>query len=388
MQSKPSHVRCRVARLAVLMTISALALNQHASAQGFGALSLLFSPSAVANGMGNGFVAASLEASAIYYNPAALSRLGRMALEGNTFKLLPLFSDDARYRHFAGAYQISSTRGLWLGAAYTRAGYGKQSITDQDGQLLGEFESYERVFALAAATKLGQRSRFGAGFKIVHVNFGPVFGAADEKKNFDASAFAVDLGFLYEGFLPKAHFSKQFFGRPWPWHTWTHKGLSPGFSLGIALMNVGAKLKFIDEAQGDPLPQSLRIGLAWNVFESDLLGLVGAGEFTKLLVKRDETGKADGALKALFTAWGDQSLRDEFSEAIFAGGVEVSFLQFAALRFGRNWDGQADFGYNTIGYSIGPPGFRFSFAKYTPFRSFFIDEWRVYTVSITLDKLP
>jgi hypothetical protein len=85
-----------------------------------------------------------------------------------------------------------------------------------------------------------------------------------------------------------------------------------------------------------------------------------------LLVKRDETGKADGALKALFTAWGDQSLRDEFSEAIFAGGVEVSFLQFAALRFGRNWDGQADFGYNTIGYSIGPPGFRFSFAKYTP----------------------
>jgi hypothetical protein len=80
-----------------------------------------------------------------------------------------------------------------------------------------------------------------------------------------------DLGFLYEGFLPKAHFSKQFFGRPWPWHNWIHKGLSPGFSLGIALMNVGAKLKFIDEAQGDPLPQSLRIGLAWNVFESDLL---------------------------------------------------------------------------------------------------------------------
>jgi hypothetical protein len=153
------------------------------------------------------------------------------------------------------------------------------------------------------------------------------------------------------------------------------------------LANVGSKLEFIEATQGDPLPQNLRIGLAWNIFESDLLGLVATGEFKKILIKTNRNGSADGALKAIFSSWGDESLRNELSEATYSGGIEVNLLQFAALRVGRNWNGAAEFGYNTFGYSIGPPGFRFAFAKYTPFPSLTIDEWRVYTASIVLDKL-
>ncbi len=389
MRTKSLQV-CRRFTLQVVLVVSlALAWDQVGWAQGpgfFGASSLLFSPSAVANGLGGGLVAASTEASAIYYNPAALSRLGRFALEMNTFKLLPRLDNDARYYHAAGVFKTSSESNLWLGAAYTRTGFGEQVITGEDSpEPLGTFEPNEKTVALAAATRIGQRGRLGVGFKFVRANYGPgVLGM----KDYSATAFAVDVGFLYDGFLQVAHISKQFLNKPLPWQKWANAGLLPGFSLGVALAHVGTRLDFPEARQGDPLPQNLRIGLAWNIIECDVVGLVATGEFTKILVKQNRTGPADGALKAIFTSWSDQSIRDEFSAAIYTGGLEASLLQLAAIRFGRYWDGDTQFGFNTFGYSIGPPGLRFSFARFVPFESLFIDEWHIYTVSAGVSKLP
>jgi hypothetical protein len=108
------------------MTGMVVMLCQSAGAQGritHALPFLLFSPSAAANGMGGGFVAAATEASAIYYNPAALTRAGRVAIEGNTFKWLL----DLPYHHVSGAAQLFD--GLWLGSAYTRLSLGEQIIT-------------------------------------------------------------------------------------------------------------------------------------------------------------------------------------------------------------------------------------------------------------------
>jgi hypothetical protein len=173
-----------------------------------------------------------------------------------------------------------------------------------------------------------------------------------------------------------------------PWQKWAYNKLSPGFSLGVALANVGSKLEFIDATQADPLPQNLRVGLVWNMIDTDVLGFAATGEFRKILIKTNRTGRTDGAIKAIFTAWSDQSLRDEFSEALYTGGVEVSFVQLAAIRLGRYWDGDESYGFNTFGYSIGPPAVRFSFARFTPFKSSLIDEWRIYTVSVELKQWP
>jgi hypothetical protein len=390
MCTKSLQVCRRFTTQVAFVAILALTWCQVGWAQGpgsYGASTLLYSPSAVANGLGGGLVAASTEASAIYYNPAALSRLGRVALEMNTFKLFPLLENDGgRYYHAAGAFRTSSESNLWLGAAYTRTGFGKQVITGEDSpEPLGTFEPYEAAFSLAAATKMGQRSRLGIGFKFVRVNYAPRLSGL---KDYSANAFAVDVGFLYDGFLQAAHISKQFLNQPLPWQNWANAGLPPGFSFGVALAHVGTKLDFPEAAQGDPLPQNLRVGLAWNLIESDVLGLVVAGEFTKILVKQNRRGQADGALKAIFSAWSDQSIRDEFSEAIYTGGLEASLLQVAAIRIGRYWSGIMNFGYNTFGYSIGPPGLRFSFARFAPFESLFIDEWHIYTVSVGMSKLP
>lgn len=387
MRSQLFHRRRGPVAKSVLILCVTLLLCKPGWAQSYGAQFLLLSPSAVANGLGAGLVAASTEASAIYYNPAALSRLGQIALEGNTFKLLPEFKNDVRYSHLAGAVRSGAKGNFWFGAAYTRVGLGEQIITGEESpEPIGKFEPYESAFALATAVKLGQHARIGTSFKFIHINFGPAL--PNSEKEIAASAFAVDLGFLYDGFLPLAHVSRPILNQPLPWQKWANNKLPPGFSLGVALANVGTRLKFIDATQTDPLPQNLRVGLAWNLIDTDVLGLVATGEFNKLLIKSNQTGSADGTFKALFTVWSDQSLRDEFSEAIYTGGVEASLLQLAAIRFGRHWDGSQTFGFNTFGYSIGPPAVRFSFARFSPFKSSFTDEWRTYSVSIGMSQLP
>jgi hypothetical protein len=279
---------------------------------------------------------------------------------------------------------------LWFGATYSRANLGEQIITGEDSPTpLGTFEPHESALALAVAVKLGQHARLGTGFKFVHVNFGSLPSIIGPSlKEASASAFAIDLGFLYDGFLPSAHVSRQILNRPLPWQKWAHNKLPPGFSFGAALANVGSQLKLRGATQGDPLPQNLRVGLVWNVIDTDVLGLVATGEFKKILIKYNRKGGADGAFKALFTTWTDQSLREELSQADYSGGLEVSLLQIAAVRVGRYWEGIPDYGYNTFGYSIGPPALRFSFARFDPFVSSLFDELHIYTLSAEINKLP
>jgi len=360
----------------------------------------MISPSAVANGMGGGFVAASTEVSAIHYNPAALTRLGQVAIEGNTFKVFPnIKNDDAHYYYIAGAIQINWLNQLWLGLAYTRLGLGTFTVADIDRpDPIAVADPRDWAISLAAAKKLGQHARFGIGFKYIRsidvlLETSPVFPYF-EFSSTPASTYAFDFGFLYEGFLPMVHFSHTSKHRPPPWEKWSSNRLPPGLSLGVALANIGPKIEYrsrytsISRQSSNPLPQNLRIGLLWNVYDSDDISLFATGQFTKILIKeQDRRGHFDPALKALFTAWSDQSTRDEFGEAIYEGGFEVSVMRLAAIRFGRHWDGENNFGYNTFGYSIGPPGLRFSFAKIVAGKYFSTGNWRIYTAAIVLDKL-
>jgi len=382
---------CSFAAQFVFITSVILTLYQPLCAQGLGRYALPFltiSPSAAANGMGGGFVAASTDASAIYYNPAALPRLGRLALEGNTLKWFPELSDDLRYSYVAGAFQISTSLGLWLGAAYTHIGLGEQVITGElDPTPLGTFKSYEQAFSLAAAKKFGQHLRFGVSFKYLRSVLAPAISNTSQNGDGRASSYAFDIGFLYDGFFQFASFSQKSKRWSWPWTNWVSDRLPPGFSLGVTFANLGPKVAYFGAAVEQPLPQNLRVGLLWNIYNSDDASLIATGQFTKILVKQQRRfGSADPFYKALFTAWSDESFNGGLNQAIYEGGFEMGILRLGAIRVGRRWDGENRLGYNTFGYSIGPPGFRFSYTKISPDDNIVMDT-RIYTASIVLDKL-
>ncbi len=344
------------------------------------------SPGAVVNGMGGGSVVAGADASAIYYNPAALTRCGRMALAGNTFKLFPQDDwENFRFSHLAAVVRTGWLRGLWLGAAYSRVGLGQYVVTGETTpDILGVIKPYEWSLAFAAAIKSGEHMRFGIGFKYLRREPFPNAVFPSQQGGDHISGYGFDLGFLYDGFLPRAHFAPASLRKSLPWSKWAHKNLPPGFSLGIALANLGPQVEFLDGGWKEPLPQNLRVGLAWNILESDVVCVAATGEFNKRLIKFNDEGEAEGALPAIFTAWSDQSIRDEFGEAIYRGGVEIKLLQLAALRYGRHWDGRNIYGYNTLGYAIGPSLLQFSVANFfiegRSFRTF-------YSITLVLNKL-
>jgi hypothetical protein len=403
-------------------------LPRPASTQGLLGNSVLqFSPSAVANGMGNGFVAASTEASSIHYNPAALTRLGRFAIEGNTFELF----QDARYHHVAGAFQAPFFNRLWLGAAYTHLGLSipiyELNVVRKPPRLVGKREDYEWAFLFAAAVKISHHASLGVAFK--HGRSGLDVGTESLRAD---PTYALDLGFLYEGFLPVAHISRREGRQPLPSKNRAAAGLAPGFSLGVTLTNISLNRIFNDadtdlltQIDADPtlppgnfspeidgaatddfLLKKLRIGLAWNFFESNKINLVATGELAKPLNEIAERCNAFNVLPGIFI--GD---RDE-NEPTFAAGLEVNLLRLAAIRIGRHWGdisphsshsnggfivipvygrncrSEYDIGYNAFGFSIGPPGLRFSYAKILYDDNILFPDRQIYTASIVLDKLP
>jgi hypothetical protein len=82
------------------------------------------------------------------------------------------------------------------------------------------------------------------------------------------------------------------------------KFINDRLGIGVNFSNIGPKVTYIDDAQADPLPSNLRLGLAYDVVKTEFNNLTLTVDFAKLIVKRREEGKSDPLYKAIFTVWG------------------------------------------------------------------------------------
>jgi hypothetical protein len=239
-------MRARAALLALLLVGQAPAWAATTGAGTTGAPILQVPLGSRALGMGGAFTPVASDVSALFYNPAGLSRLNAHELAGTFISGL----DGASIQHVAygGPLGLSGISGngyasFGASALFSQLGTIEVNRTNSDGSfadtanrsaggdLVAQFAYAERV----GTTPLEFRD--GRSYGINH--FLGIGGKFVRSTLIDRSAqtFTADVGYLINS--PEA-----------------------GMTFGASLTNLGGKLRYVELA--DPLPTTARAGLAWQ----------------------------------------------------------------------------------------------------------------------------
>ena len=307
-------------QVAILFGLIIVYLSQSvpAFAQGDSAVPfLLIAPGAREGGMGEAGVAYCNDATAVYWNPAGLAfqyqdpekdSKGEVSLMH--VKWLPQFNfSDLWYDFLAARYYVEDL-GMF-GASLTYLNLGENQATDENGNLLGTFNSFEYAITASYATQLKDNLSVGLNLKFIQSNLtDKQIQVGSENRDGRSSSFAVDLGVLWKP----------------GWDFFDNR-----FSVGANLSNFGPKMTYIDEAQADPLPTNLRVGFAYKLVDDEFNKITIVYDVNRLLVARDAEG-SDNVFKAVFySAWAQNDFLKRFTHSI---GAEYWYGDLIALRAG------------------------------------------------------
>ena len=185
-----------------------------------GAQFLKIGVGAKACAMGEAFVGLADDPSAIYWNPAGLTRMNTVEILGmQNFWLL-----DMSYQYIA---VVLPTYFGSFGAAVAYSSSGKIPKYE-NFQQVGDYKAYDASGTIAYANKLSKRFSFGIGTKIIQQKI-------EEE---DTKGFAVDFGLLYVELIK-------------------------GVNVGLAVQNLGPGIKFIEKE--DPLPLNIKGGISYKI---------------------------------------------------------------------------------------------------------------------------
>src|SRR3989442_4180398 len=241
-----------------------------------GAQSLLIAPGARADGMGRAFVAVANDANAVWWNPGGLAFTTGHDASSMYTKLVPDLADDVFFSYTSYAQHVEGWGGIGFSLGYLS--YGKSIATDQDGNELGTFTSYEVAPTLAYGTELMKDMGFGVALKFVRVDLAPADKTQDRAQG-AGSTFAADIGTLYK--LPQLK-----------------------SSVGLVIQNLGPNISYIDADQSDPLGRNVKLGVAVTPFETELYRVLVAADVNKSLLSHGawiENGGGEFALHRLLS---------------------------------------------------------------------------------------
>ncbi len=199
-----------------------------------GAVWLLIAPGARAEAMGEAHVAITDDAYASFYNPAGLAYLRKNEVGAMYAKWLPNLVSDMGYTFLTGGYKVPNLG--TFGGHMIYLDLGQQQWTDEYGHVRGEFRSYMMAVSGSYATKITSNSALGVNLKFAYQMLSNVNTGA-EQGNGDSFHLGFDIGYQIKRLLDDR------------------------LDLGIALSNVGPKIAFIDDAQADPQPTNLKMGM-------------------------------------------------------------------------------------------------------------------------------
>ncbi len=273
--------------LTVVLALSGVSYGSTASV-----IWMTITPGARPNGMGEAFTALANDATASYWNPAGLAfadtSVQEITLQHSNW--LPQLADDLYYEFLGYSNYIDGWGGV--GGNITFMSMGEQLETTESGQELGEFYSYGIAATGSFGTEVAQGVSVGLGLKFIydHLYY------QDSGKG---TSFGADLGVLYQ--LPMEQLGIQNIGQ---------------INIGACLSNLGPNMSYGGNTENNPLPRTLRAGLAYIPFDSHLSRLRCTADYSKIL-----TNVEDG-------------LGEEFNENKWGAGAEFWYYDLLALRAG------------------------------------------------------
>jgi len=215
---------------------SALSIICYADVGEAGAQFLKIGVGARPVGMGECFAGLADDVNAIYWNPGGLSRIEKR----EATMMYNRWFQDIEYGYVAYAHPVSEEIGVFGGAvSYLVVGDMDRTKVDVDGDMMetnDKFDASDMLITLSYGRKI---KMVNAGISLKYIK-----SKIDDE---NAAGFAVDLGCLYTTPVPK-------------------------LDVGLAVQNLGTKIRFISKA--DPLPLNFRLGASYKMLEKDALTLV------------------------------------------------------------------------------------------------------------------
>jgi hypothetical protein len=275
-----------------------------------GVLFLMIAPGARASGMGESFVAVADDATASYWNPAGLGFQRGTEVTFMHTKWFPEFTSDMYYNFvcWSTAWEGVGT----FGGHIIYFSYGNMPYTSEYGpEILGWHHSYELAICGSLGALLSESVAAGVNLKAIYSDLGP--GQNVEKGDGRAMSYAADVGILSRDLIPR-------------------------LSAGALLQNIGPDIMYVDAGQSSSLPRNLKIGAAYQLFDTQYNDFLLSGEL--------DIGLVGGEWWANF-------------------GSEYWYAQLLALRAGYIYDKYGQVKTATFGAGLQYDFFRFDFGYIT-----------------------
>jgi hypothetical protein len=251
-------------------SLTSLFLVSEIEAQSSQAMYYLNYPRSVYSlGIGEQSVALRTSEDALNYNPANLVFIERPTISffHQPFQMAGSFFDmHIPLNSYSAMFNIENIGSF--GIEYIDWNFGQVSISTSESPEGYLAHAYERSFSVGYAREFGDN--FSAGIQLRYAKS-------------SLGSYAAEKFFLSAGL----NFSPQLFDNK--------------FNIGFSLTNFGTAVWYVDEAQSDPPPSKLNLGVGFIPIENDFYSLQAQLAFSKPFDEQP----AKSSFKSLFTDWDD-----------------------------------------------------------------------------------
>jgi len=287
--------------------------------------SLTISPGGRANGLGQAYVSLADDATAAWWNPAGLG-----AVKGKNISLMhaSLLSDlysDIYYEYFSYANEVGGIGALSFSMAYLT--YGEIIAKRSPASPEIPFKAWEGYLMGSFGMRLAENLNFGLSLKFIYIDLAPAWATQSGRKG-AGSSIALDVGTQWKtpGFK-----------------LWRLR--IPKMRMGATVTNIGPDVNFIDKEQPNPLPTTLRVGVAFNPISDEISNLILTLDVEQSLL------------------WLVQRHITTRETEIYHFGMEYQYVNLLAGRLGYVRDNEGGIKGMTYGLGFIYKGLRFDYAS-------------------------